>query len=304
MKNKLVLRLSNNLGNQMFMYASAYAISRRLDRELLIDNESSYMARNNFHKYNLNIFNFTSKIASNKYKYKDFYGYLIRKILKKIDIFKNKKRFYVEEKDRNKITYFNESYLKTSFASDIYMEGHFECEKYFTEFTNEIKQEFTFKNHNSFLSNKYYNDIRNSNSVCLCVRQNRFSEKKRNITKIDDEKSLVFTKDQIEYINKSINIINSKITNPKFFLWSNNLEDLKNYFPPNKFTHVSTNQIDLDLFLMTQAKHFVVIPSTFNWWGAWLNSYQKGIILRPSDKFFTNFTINNKNFWPKDWLVV
>ena len=82
------------------------------------------------------------------------------------------------------------------------MEGHFECEKYFTEFTNEIKQEFTFKNHNSFLSNKYYNDIRNSNSVCLCVRQNRFSEKKRNITKIADEKSLVFTKDQIEYINK------------------------------------------------------------------------------------------------------
>ena len=156
MKNKLVLRLSNNLGNQMFMYASAYAISRRLDRELLIDNESSYMARNNFHKYNLNIFNFSSKIASNKYKYKDFYGYLIRKILKKIDMFKNKKRFYIEEKDRNKITYFNESYLKASFTSDIYMEGHFECEKYFTEFTNEIKQEFTFKNHNSFLSNKYY----------------------------------------------------------------------------------------------------------------------------------------------------
>ena len=304
MKNKLVLRLSNNLGNQMFMYASAYAISRRLDRELLIDNESSYMTRNNFHKYNLNIFNFTAKIASNKYKYKGFYGYLIRKLLKKIDIFKNKKLFYIEDKDHNKITCFNESYLKTSFSSDIYMEGHFECEKYFTEFTNEIKQEFTFKNHNSFLSNKYYNDIRNSNSVCLCVRQNRFSEKKRNITKIDDEKSLVFTKDQIEYINKSINIINSKITNPKFFLWSNNLEDLKNYFPPNKFTHVSTNKIDQDLFLMTQAKHFVVIPSTFNWWGAWLNSYQKGIILRPSDKFFTNFAINNKNFWPKDWLVV
>ena len=71
---------------------------------------------------------------------------------------------------------------------------------------------------------------------------------------------------------------------------------LKNYFPLNKFTYVSTNQIDLDLFLMTQAKHFVVIPSTFNWWGAWLNSYQKGIILRPSDKFFTNFAINNKKF--------
>ena len=26
-----------------------------------------------------------------------------------------------------------------------------------------------------------------------------------------------------------------------------------------------------DLYLMSQAKHFVVIPSSYNWWGAWLN---------------------------------
>ena len=39
----------------------------------------------------------------------------------------------------------------------------------------------------------------------------------------------------------------------------------------NKFTIVNSNRVDLDLFLMTQAKHYVVIPSSFNWWGCWLS---------------------------------
>ena len=39
MSNKLILRLSNEIGNQMFMYASSLAISKKLNRSLLIDNE-------------------------------------------------------------------------------------------------------------------------------------------------------------------------------------------------------------------------------------------------------------------------
>ena len=40
MKNKLIIRLSNNLGNQMFMYATAYAFAKKLNRDLFIDNET------------------------------------------------------------------------------------------------------------------------------------------------------------------------------------------------------------------------------------------------------------------------
>ena len=34
-KKNIILRTSNELGNQMFMYASAFAISKKLDRNLL-----------------------------------------------------------------------------------------------------------------------------------------------------------------------------------------------------------------------------------------------------------------------------
>ena len=62
--------------------------------------------------------------------------------------------------------------------------------------------------------------------------------------------------------------------------------------------------VDLDLFLMSQSKHSIVIPSSFNWWGAWLGKSSKSIVIRPSNDHFSNFNVNNKDFWPKDWLVV
>ena len=61
MKKKIIIRLSNNLGNQMFMYASAYAFAKKLDRDLLVDDETAYKSKGNIYKYDLDIFNFDSK---------------------------------------------------------------------------------------------------------------------------------------------------------------------------------------------------------------------------------------------------
>ena len=41
MTKKLILRLSNNLGNQMFMYASAFALSKMLNRELFMSYQNT-----------------------------------------------------------------------------------------------------------------------------------------------------------------------------------------------------------------------------------------------------------------------
>ena len=65
----------------------------------------------------------------------------------------------------------------------IYIEGHFESEKYFIEYRNDILKEFNFKNKIT-CNEKYYQNIVNSNSISLVFRSNRFTEKYR------DEKSL------------------------------------------------------------------------------------------------------------------
>ena len=55
---------------------------------------------------------------------------------------------------------------------------------------------------------------------------------------------------------------------------------------------------------MSQSKHHIVIPSSFNWWGAWLGYSKKSFVIRPSDKHFSNFNLNNRDFWPDDWTIV
>ena len=303
MKNKLIVRLSNNLGNQMFMYASAYVFAKKLNRDFFYDDETAYQS-SNLYKYYLDIFKISSTKAPNNLKFLNKSGYVKRKFLKYFDNFYSSKMFYVEPRDRNKNTSFNDKILSGNFRDKLFVEGHFESEKYFNSHINEIKNEFSFKNYKSFENKQIFKDIKNSESVSICIRQNRFSERKRAITSKDDENSLIFTKDQVKYIEKSINLIKSKVTNPKFFLWSNDLKGLNNYFPDNQFTFVSTNKVDFDLFLMSQSKHSIVIPSSFNWWGAWLGKSSKSIVVRPSNDHFSNFNVNNKDFWPKDWLVV
>ena len=85
---------------------------------------------------------------------------------------------------------------------------------------------------------------------------------------------------------------------------SNDFKNLDSFFPKNNFTFVSTNKIDNDLYLMSQSKHHIVIPSSFNWWGAWLGYSKKSLIIRPSHKHFSNFNLNNRDFWPDNWTIV
>ena len=45
MRKTLTIRISNEIGNQMFMYASSFAIAKKLNRELYIDNESAFLSK-------------------------------------------------------------------------------------------------------------------------------------------------------------------------------------------------------------------------------------------------------------------
>ena len=80
---KIIVRISNEIGNQLFMYASAFAIAKKLDRILIVDDETAYKSRKNISKYALFNFKISSNIASKKYKFLGFDGYIKRKILKK-----------------------------------------------------------------------------------------------------------------------------------------------------------------------------------------------------------------------------
>ena len=311
MKNKLIIRLSNELGNQMFMYASAYSISKELKRILYLDDETAFLSKKNISKFSLKFFEITSETASDNLKFKNLLGYIKRKFLIRTETFRKRKKFYIEKKDGDKIANYSNDYKNFNLDQNLFLEGHFESEKYFENYKNEIRSEFKFKNQDGLKKNLYFNELNKQNSVSFCIRQNRFSEGKGQNTSQNKEKSWRFTLEQINYINKAADYIKSKITDPNFFLWSNDLSNIKSEMFNFSFKKVVLNddKSALDkkiryLYLLTLCNHFIVTTSTFNWWGAWLSKSKNKIILRPTDNFFSDFYLNNRDFWPSNWNII
>ena len=162
-----------------------------------------------------------------------------------------------------------------------------------------------------YIKSSFYPKLCLKNSVSICLRQNRFLEGKNKEKKATNYfKSENFNLEQISYINKAIDFFTSKLNSPTFYLWSNNTKNIDINQFKSKITIVDHNadflsDIDkraLDMFLISQCNHHIVIPSSFNWWGAWLSQKADKIICRPSDKSFSNFKLNNLDFWPDNWI--
>ena len=50
MTDKLIVRIAEGLGNQLFMYAHAYALSKKINYKLYIDNESCLFKKKRYKK--------------------------------------------------------------------------------------------------------------------------------------------------------------------------------------------------------------------------------------------------------------
>ena len=107
MKNKLIVRIAEGLGNQLFMYAHAYSLSKKINYDLYIDNTSGYFKKKNqFRAFELNKFAITSEYTVPELRYDNYFLDFKRKIKKSLDLFKHKKSFLIENKDNYKNTFF------------------------------------------------------------------------------------------------------------------------------------------------------------------------------------------------------
>jgi hypothetical protein len=308
---KIVVQISEGLGNQLFMFAHAYTLSKKLRYNLYIDNISGYQIKKNLlrnhQKYILHDFNIRYPLIKNDLLINYSYSRILKKIYFIFDRFKSKKNFFVEfkEKINGTKTIKKPVILDSSkIANKIYIMGNFEDQNYFKDYKSDLKKIFLPKKNNLDLNSKLIDQLQKNNSISIHIRRNRFSDQK-NLTNNDYciEKSDDFTNDSVTYINKSITYFKNKIENPKFFIWSNdfvNIEKFTKKLIISDFQYIKTNSIIKDFYLFSFSKHFIVSPSSFHWWGAWLNENPNKICLRPS----TLNPSNNLNFWPEEWVPI
>ena len=309
MKNNIIVQISEGLGNQFFMYAHAYALSQKLDKRLLIDNTSGYYKNKNLlrphQKYMLDFFQIYNDFASANQRYDNFNRNILKKILILTDKLSKNKKFLIESitKSNNKKIANNYNIDTLNLKKNFYVYGHFENQSYFDHYRNDLINFFTpkkdFIKDNSTIISK----LNETNSVSIHIRRNRFSDQNGLINIYQKEKSKNFTLDILNYINRSTEFIKKKINDPKFFIWSNDFTDfdnITNKLNINNFELIKNNDPINDFYLFKFAKHFIVGPSSYHWWGAWLNENKNKICLRPENLNPSN----NKNFWPDNWINI
>ena len=298
---KIVVKIAAGLGNQMFMYANAYTLSKKYSLNLTVDNTSGYFQKKNrtlSREYGLDIFNLSSKKSSKEDKFDTYLKHFFKKFLVFFDKFFSKKTFFKEKINNEKMSYFIPIDISNS-KKKIYIEGYYQSEKYFSEFKKNIRSEFSINLNDVNVKDIYKKNLINTNSVSLHLRRNRF---KSNDGKFGDQnyKGTVTFDNVIDYVNRGIDYFRKNTDNPHFFVWSDNFEDIEKYFVGDDFTYVKGENIKHDFYLFQFAKNFIVSPSTFHWWGAWLNNSVNKICIRPKNINPSN----NKDFWPEKWMVI
>jgi hypothetical protein len=289
----IISNIIGGLGNQMFQYAAGKSLSINKNEEFKIDirNFKEY-----FRKFELNtVFDCEINFAS-KNDLKDILSWqknlFFQKLLKMKQFkFLRKKNFIVEPhfhywEDVNKL------------KKNLYLYGYWQSEKYFIKNEKFIRKNFLFKqpliNKNFIISN----EIKNSNSVSLHIRRSDY---------LTDKKNSFIGVCSIDYYKKAISIISSKITNPVFFFFSDEIEWVKKNFTNNlNFIFVDHNdkqKSHFDLQLMSLCRHNIIANSSFSWWGAWLNTNANKIVIAPQ-KWFQSGSMISKDIIPNSWLQI
>lgn len=288
--------LSGGLGNQMFQYAFARTLSIKHNTTLVLD--TSYLQSKlpfsklaTQMKYELGVFDIEAKVETNYFSGKYLYPfakaeYLLKKKLNKIRL--------------DTITESDFSFQKELFNSsdNSFIRGNFQSEKYFIEIEKIIRQEFQFKPTLKEENLVWKQQIENSNAVSIHVRRGDYISLKQNVHK--------FAQIPIVYFQKAINHIASKIENPVFFVFSDDIDwvkrELKTEFPVHFISNNNTKQTSyIDMQLMSLCKHNIICNSTFSWWGAWLNSHPDKMVIAPQQWFADN-SINSKDIYPLKWI--
>ena len=88
----------------------------------------------------------------------------------------------------------------------------------------------------------------------------------------------------LNYYRKGIAILNQKIQNPIFIVFSNDIPWCQNNLPLQHAIFVDWNKEEnsyKDMQLMAYCKHHIIANSSFSWWGAWLNSDPDKLVVCP-----------------------
>ena len=285
--------LQGGLGNQMFQYAIARALSEHYQSTFLLDcswfdvPQSETTPR----PYQLDLLQIQSAAKNN------------------LD-FPKKPNRWIRGLQRNlssgPIVYYQQNAfefdpslfrLKGMAERDLFLFGYWQAYPYLENIRPILQAEFKTKAPTLDHYQAYLDLIRKSESVMLHIRRGDY---------VNSPSAAKFHGVlPLSYYQQAIESLALQKPNAHFFIFSDDLPWAKEALPKNlKMTFVE-NALQADaaaqeLQLMTACKHHIIANSSLSWWGAWLRQDSNGLVYAPN-RWISDSSLDLSNLLPASW---
>lgn len=281
----LIVKIKGGLGNQLFQYAFGRLLS--IKKNIPVKYDILSVNQKDIHRdFKLDKFNTKVVLASleeiNKNKYP--FG-LISKIRRwtKQKIFRNHNIGYSE---------------KILDSKEKYFEGYWQSYKYLDPIKDKLLEEITLKNPIDQKFSDIINKINQTNSVSVHIRRGDYVN--------DPKTKAIHCTFGLEYYVKAFEIIKTKVQNPFLFVFSDDIEWVKENLKTDLpiFYVSDPNMPDFENFIIaTYCKHHIIANSSFSFWIAWLNQKLNKIVIAPK-KWSNLYQKEYKGICPEDWIRI
>lgn len=169
-----------------------------------------------------------------------------------------------------------EAPLPEKSGNSVYMMGVFQNAKMVETVYNEVLDVFAFQPFADAYNLSLMREMQSCESVAIHVRKGK------------DYQARIWYQETcpVEYYQKAIRLMKEKIPHPKFYVFADNKEWVKENFNDFDYTLVEGNPIagygsHYDMQLMSLCRHNILSNSTYSWWGAFLNRNPNKTVVLP-----------------------
>lgn len=294
--NKVIVRVKGGLGNQLWCFAAARRLAMANDAELVLDDVTGF-ARDALYRrqYSLRPFRIPARLATPAERLEPFERArrFVHKQWSRRQPFAI--RSYLEQEQLD----FDERLLARRVEGTLRLDGLWMGEGYLQGSEEVIRRELEIDGA-SFPARavQMARRIRAADSVAIHVRW------------FDSPGQSSAFNAGARYYGAAIARIRSAIERPHFFVFSDRPDAAAALLglAPQDSTVVDLGLAEtdayVDLWLMSQCRHFIIANSTFSWWAAWLGEREPNLTIAP------RLAIDGKTAWgfkgllPDRWLTL
>lgn len=161
-------------------------------------------------------------------------------------------------------------------SQDIYLFGVFQNAQMIDAVKAEVLNVFCFSPFGDERNKNLMAEMETSESVAIHVRKGL------------DYQSRIWYQNTcpVAYYKQAIEKIKKEIEHPRFYVFADNHDWVKEHFQDFEYTLIEGNPTSgwgahFDMQLMSCCKHAIVSNSTYGWWGAYLNDSTKRMVILP-----------------------